>query len=217
MIRKWLCRLAGVFVFHTAQAGGLPPNSQLWGELDISASPSPDWRLTALTVDRNGEGLPNPTLFGGGLTLDRRLGHWTVTVGDLAAAARNPITGARLNVDLPLASLAYDATVAGLLISDRNRIEDLVGVPGDPWRYRNRLSVERPLEGLGPLVSAFASEEVFYDLSKQQWSRSRATIGVGFRAAADAELRVYYLRQDDRFIPPRTINALGITLAVELR
>ena len=42
-------------------------------------------------------------------------------------------------------------------------------------------------------------------------------IGVGFRAAADAELRVYYLRQDDRFIPPRPINALGITLAVELR
>ncbi len=200
-----------------AQAADIRVNPQFWGELDVSATLAPGWRLTALSVARDGEGLPDPALWGGGAILDRRFGDLTVSVGDLAVVARSPLSGARLDVDVPLIAVSYKWSIAGFAVSDRNRLEDLIGVPADPWRYRNRLTLEHPVAGIGPLSSIFASEEIFYDLRMRQWTRSRGQIGVGMAAGHDAELRLYYLRQDDRAALPRAINALGVTLAIELR
>ncbi len=92
----------------------------------------------------------------------------------------------------------------------------MIGVPNDPWRYRNSFTVEYPVTGLGALSSIFANEEVFYDLAARQWERSRAQIGVGLAVGPNAEVRIYYLRQDDRFALPHAINALGVTLILDL-
>jgi hypothetical protein len=209
--------LLAIFAASPAVAADLAANPQFWGELDVSADLAPDWRLTALSVAREGDALPDPTLWGGGAILDRRFGDLTVSLGDLAVAVRGPVSGASLDVDVPLAAVSYARRIGGFEVADRNRIEDLIGVPGDPWRYRNRLSVERPVSGLGPLSSIFASEEVFYDLQAHDWSRSRAQIGVAIAAAPHTELRLFYLRQDDRSGLPRAVNALGVTLAFDLR
>ncbi len=200
-----------------AAAADLSTNAQVWGEVDVSATPAPDWRVTLLTVVREGESLPNPTLWGGGVTIDRTFGALTLSAGDLAVAARNPINGKTLDVDLPLAALSYNWRIAGFAMSDRNRFEDLVGVPGNPWRYRNRLAVEHALSRVRPLASIFASEEVFYDFQAGMWSRSRAEIGLGIAAARGADLKIYYLRQDNRSSLPRAVNALGVTWAFDLR
>jgi len=208
--------LLAAFSASPAVAADLTTNPQAWGEADLSANIAPGWRVTALSVIRAGDGLPNPTLWGGGAIVDRQFGDLTISAGDLEVVVRSPVSGGRLDVNVPLAAFSYEWKIAGFLVSDRNRFEDLVGVPSNPWRYRNRLSAEHPVTGLGRVSSIFASEEVFYDFKTRQWERSRAQVGVGVAAAPNADVRVYYLRQDERSSLPRAINGLGVTLALEL-
>jgi hypothetical protein len=200
-----------------ATAADLRANAQVWEEVDVSASLSRDWKLTGMSVAREGDGIPNPSLWGGGLTLDRRFGDLTISVGDLAVVTRSAVTGKRTDVDLPLAALSYSWRIGGFKVSDRNRFEDLVGALGDPWRYRNRISVEHPLAHMAPIVSVFANEEGFYDLHAGSWSRSRAEVGLGLAVVRGADLKIYYLRQDNRSGLPRAVNALGVTWAFDLR
>jgi hypothetical protein len=197
-------------------AADLKANPQIWGEIDLSANIAPEWRVTAMAVDRVGDGLPNPTLWGGGAIVDRKFGTLTISAGDLEVVARSPVSGASLAVHVPLAALSYDWKVAGFIVSDRSRVEDLVGVRTNPWRYRNRLSADHPIQGMRPLSAVFASEEVFYDFGTRHWTRSRAQVGLGLAAARNAEVRVYYLRQDQRSSLPRAVNGLGMTVALEL-
>jgi hypothetical protein len=58
-------------------------DGQVWTEADGTLPIVPSLSATALGVVRDGEGLPNPALAGGGVTLDARSGSWTFTAGDL--------------------------------------------------------------------------------------------------------------------------------------
>ena len=98
-----------------------------------------------MAVARAGDGLPNPALWGGGVRVDRKFGDRNISAGDLDVAARSAVSGARVNVNVPLAAIAYEGKIAGFVISDRNRAEDLVVLKADPWRYRNR-----PVRGASP-------------------------------------------------------------------
>jgi hypothetical protein len=216
MTRTPLLALLLALAASPASASSLTDNAQAWGEIDVAASFAPGWRVTALSVLRAGQALPNPALWGGGAIADRKLGDLTLSAGDIEVVVRNSVSGDRLDVNVPLAAISYGWKWAGFEVSDRNRFEDLIGVPGDPWRYRNRVDIEHPVTGLGPVSAIFANEEVFYDFGARQWERSRAQIGLALTAAPDAELRIYYLRQDDRFARPRTINALGLALILDL-
>jgi hypothetical protein len=209
--------MLGLLAAPAAQAGVPQANAQVWGEVDLTVPVAPNVSATALAVDRNGEGLPNPTLAGGGLTLDARAGHWTFTLGDLGVAARSAVSGKTVDVDVPLGAVAYGWSLAGLNFDDRSRIERLDGLPGDPWRYRNRLQVSHPLEGLGPIGAVFASDEAFYDFSRQKWDRNRAQVGFSVHVARRQRLDIYYLRQDDRYARPGTLHALGLAYRVVLR
>jgi hypothetical protein len=170
-----------------------------------------------LGVVRDGDGLPNPALAGGGVTLDSRSGPWTFTVGDLWVVVRSPASRASLDIDVPLVALAYGASFGGFAVSDRNRFEQLDGAPGEPWRYRNRLQVDHPVTGLGPVASVFASDEVFYEFSQDRWVRNRAQVGVAFSLRHREQIQVYYLRQDDRDARPGALNVLGLAYKVVLR
>jgi hypothetical protein len=192
-------------------------NAQIWGEVDVTAPISPGVSATALGVVRAGDGLPNLALAGGGVTIDARSGPWTFTAGDLWVAARSAVSGRTVDVDVPLAAVAYGWRFAGAGISERARVERLDGAPGDPWRYRNRLLVERPVTGLGPVGSVFASDEVFYDFGRDKWSRNRAQVGVGLAMSRRAQVQIYYLRQDDRYARPGTLHALGLAYRLDLR
>ncbi len=200
-----------------ALAGVAQSNAQLWSGVDVTVPVMRSVSATALGVLRDGDGLPDPTLAGGGITLDGRCGRWTFTAGDLWVAARSAVSGKTLDVDVPLAAAAYGWTFAGARFDDRNRIERLDGAPGDPWRYRNRLLIERVVTGMGPIGSIFASDEVFYDFARQRWSRNRAQIGFGVPVLRRDQIQVYYLRQDDRYARPSTLHALGLAYKVDLR
>lgn len=207
--------LAALGLLAAAKAHAAP-DTQVWSELDVSGSPAPGWTITGLAVVRQSDTLYNPTLWGGGAIIDRRIGDLTLSLGDLAVVARSAGSGARRTVNVPLAAVTVGHRFGSWTVSDRNRFEQLRGIPGEPWRYRNRLEIDRDLTGTGPLTSLFVSEEAFYDLTAHQWTRSRAQAGLVLRAARNASVKVYYLRQDDHAGAPRAINALGLTLAVTL-
>jgi hypothetical protein len=200
-----------------SSANDLKTDAQLWQELDVFAPLGPNVTATFIGVSREGDTLPNPTLYGGGAMVDLRYGPWTITAGDLWVTARKPTNGDDVEVNVPLVALTYSLNYQGLAISDRNRFEDLTGLPGDPWRYRNRLMFEHPVSGLGPVSGLFMSDEVFYDLARDRWSRNRAQAGIEIPLPRSAFLQVYYMRQDDRYGVPSALNIAGTTLKFELR
>jgi hypothetical protein len=192
-------------------------DDQLWSELDLTGRVSDRLELTATLVDRQGDGLPNPTLWGGGVTADFRLApHWSIGAGDDEVQVRIPPSGFRLSANLPLAYVTGDWWVAGYHLSDRNRVEDIVGAPGNPWRSRHRVMVERPLPRALPFRSVFISDEVFYDFSRRRLSRNRAQIGMTLATGGPTALQVYVMRQDDNEARPGVLNSLGLSVKVAL-
>jgi len=191
-------------------------DSQYWSEVDTTASIAPQAAATVLATSRFGDGLPNPTLFGGGLQLDLFAGPWTFSGADLFVGIRSPASGGQTDVQLPLCAVTYSFKIAGFTISDRNRIERLDGIPGSPSRYRNRLGIDIPTPHAGPVSHVFVTDEGFYDITTSQWNRNRAQAGIGLPLGKSRELQVFFLRQDNRSGAPRSLNVMGTTLKIFL-
>jgi hypothetical protein len=191
-------------------------DSQLWSEVDTVATIAPQATATVIATTRLGDALPNPTLYGGGLQLDFFSGAWTFSGGALFVGIRSTSTGGQTHVQLPLCAVSYARKIAGITISDRNRIERLDGIPGSPSRYRNRLGIDFPLHSAGPVSHAFITDEGFYDISTSEWNRNRAQVGIGLPLGRSTELQLFFLRQDSRTGAPRSLNVLGTTLKVLL-
>jgi hypothetical protein len=210
--------VAGLLGTSSGLAAATPASDgQVWSEIDLDARLSEPILITATVVDRLGDGLPNPTLWGGGLTADIRLTpSWSIGGGAYAVQVRLPPSGAGLNATLPLAYVTGDGLIAGFLISDRNRVEDVVGVPGNPWRYRNRLMLAHALQSILPFRSIFVSDEIFYDFGHQRVSRNRAQLGVALAPWGAADVQLYLMRQDDAFARPGGLDILGISLKIEM-
>jgi hypothetical protein len=132
-----------------AAAAAVPrSDSQVWGEVDVTAPIQPWLSAMALGVVREGDHLPNPTLAGGGVTLDARSGPWTVTVGDLWVAVRSPASGGAIDVNVPLAAIAYGASLGGFEFNDRNRVEQLQGLAGGGLALSQPAADRAPLDRL---------------------------------------------------------------------
>jgi len=191
-------------------------DSQLWSELDAAHPLRPDLSVTAILTTRLGNDLPNPTLSAGGLQFDDRMGSWTASTTGYYVSIRNAETGARKRVWLPAAALSYRLDVRAFSLTDRSRIERLEGLPGSPTRYRNRASVDWHLSGDSVPTDIFITDEVFYDFSKDGWTRNRAQAGIQFHLDKAARLQVFYLRQNTTYGAPDRLNVLGLTMLLDI-
>jgi hypothetical protein len=191
-------------------------DSQLWSELDVTHLLSADLSVTAILTARIGNDLPNPTLSAGGLQFDYRMGSWTASATGYYVSVRNAQTGARVTVWLPAAALSYQLDVGTLSLTDRNRVEQLEGLPGSPTRYRNRASVYWHRSADSVPIDVFITDEVFYDFSKDSWTRNRAQAGIQFQVDRKARLQVFYLRQKTTYGAPDRLNVLGLTLQIDI-
>jgi hypothetical protein len=187
-------------------------DSQLWSELDATHAISADLSATAIVTTRLGNDLPNPTLTAVGLQLDYRINSWIASATGYYVSIRNADAGAYATVWLPAAALTYENHWGRLLLSDRNRVEQLEGVASSPTRYRNRASVDWRVARGKDSTHIFIADELFYDFSKDRWSRNRAQLGLQFHVSADANLQVFYLRQNNTYGTPERLNVLGLTL-----
>ena len=95
-------------------------------------------------------------------------------------------------------------------LTDRNLFERRVRTPQvDATRYRNRLQIEVPFKPKDSDWLFFASDEVFYDWSINDWVRNRAAAGVRRTFNKKFAIDFYYLRQNDGRSRPGDLNVIG--------
>lgn len=98
----------------------------------------------------------------------------------------------------------------GFMFSDRNKA-DLRVIDGDfTWRYRNRLTIERPLTIRSYQFTPYVRGELYFNSKYRKWDRTSETMGIVFPIRKHAEFEIYYEHQNDTSKPPnRQINAIG--------
>jgi hypothetical protein len=192
-------------------------DSQSWDEVDMTHVLNEKLSATGILTTRLGNGLPNPTLNAEGLQIDYRFGSWTSSATGYYVSVRNPETGIRTVIWLPAAALTYNVDVGRLTVSDRNRVEQLEGIAGSPTRYRNRTSVTWSVSESGRLTKIFITDELFYDFARDRWTRNRIQAGIQCRLARDANLQVFYLRQNNTYGALNRLNVLGLTLHIDVK
>jgi uncharacterized protein DUF2490 len=191
-------------------------DNQLWSELDARHPLSAALSVTAILTARLSNDLPSPTLGAAGLQFDYRVGFWTASATGYYVSIRNAQSGTRATVWLPAAALTCQFDVGAFSLTDRSRVEQLEGIPGSPTRYRNRASVDWHLSHDSAPTDIFITDEVFYDFSKNSWTRNRAQAGIQFRVNHAARLQVFYLRQNTTYGAPDRLNVLGLTLQLDI-
>ena len=102
-------------------------------------------------------------------------------------------------------------------ITDRNLFESRWRSPGTrSTRYRNRLRVEHSIGSDKLKLSLFASDEVFYDWSVNDWVRNRASAGIVKALSGNVTLDLYYLRQNDGRSRPGDLHVIGTVWRIRL-
>lgn len=192
-------------------------DDQLWNELDATHAISVDASATAILTTRLGNDLPNPSLTAGGLELDYRMGSWMASGTGYYVSIRSAETGAYTAVWLPALALTYQIDVGRFALSDRNRVEQLDGIPGSPTRYRNRASSDWHVSSDQRVTDIFIADEVFYDFSRDRWTRNRAQAGFQYHLASDAKLLIFFMRQNNSYGTPGRLNVLGLTLLLDIK
>ncbi len=215
MSKLALCFAALTFALpFYAKARSVEVDPQFWGEIDLKKMVG-GMEITALAVVRRSADLPNPALEGAGAIVGVELGgSWLAEAGDLWVRAKTG-SGLAIDVEVPLVAATYRWNWGDVTLGERLRAEKLDGVPGEPWRFRNRLAALYPINS-GPVRGIVATDEVFYDSGHSAWSRNRAQLGVELAHGGPATLTLAYLRQDDRFARPTAINAASTTLIINL-
>jgi hypothetical protein len=210
--------VAAVAIQWSCRAFAVPSlDSQLWSELDATRAVSADLSATGIFTTRLGNGLPNPTLSAGGLQFDYRIGAWATSVTGYYVSVRNAQSGARTGIWLPAAALTYRISLGCVAISDRSRVEQLEGLHGSPMRYRNRVTVDWQLPGQHALTDLFVTDEVFYDFSRDRWTRNRAQAGVQLHLTENIRLQTFYMRQNNTYGALDRFNVLGLTLQIDIQ
>jgi hypothetical protein len=198
-----------------AHAAAPDANAQLWSEVDGIVQIAKRVDVTGSANARAAEGFPTPALVAASLAVDLTIHGTVLTAGDLEARTRSA-SGASTNVHLPLISASFFVPMGSALLSDRNRVERIDGVPGSPIRYRNRLAAELPIPRGRAWTAVELSDEVFYDDSRHRWTRNRAQIPTVWKVGGQSELLVYLLDQHDSIASPHNLHVLGLTLRIKV-
>lgn len=186
-------------------------DTQFWTELDVAAQLTRSVSVTLLATNRLSLDLPNPQLGAGGVVVDLRANRAiTLSVGYLCANL--PHTGQGYAAQLPLAAISAGRRFGRWSIQERSRGERLFGIPGAPYRFRQKVDAGYQLT---PRLRVIASDEAFYQTGVDRWSQNRLQAGVRQTLTRAVSLDLVYL-QRSTLSQPKTTRALGITAHVAL-
>jgi hypothetical protein len=191
-------------------------DTQWWQELDLTGSLARQFTYLVAGFTRFSDNDPNPALSGAGGFLTFTQGSLAYTLGYLHAQVRIPGNGDRLNADLPIAAATGTIKSGFVTLSNRLRVEDLIGVPGHPWRYRNLLSVNAAPSGWGPIQALVVSDEIFIDLNPSGLARNRLILGPVFGVSKRFTLSLDYVNERDIGARPGRIRGASIDASVHL-
>jgi hypothetical protein len=183
-----------------------------WSEVDFYISITDRYNVLLPATVRASDTLQNPVLWGLGPSLNIVLNKdILLTTGYLYANL--PHTAGGLMVHVPLAAITLSRKLDRWQFFDRNRGERLIGVPGDPFRYRNRLGVQFMAS---KTWHAFASDELFYDSGASRWNQNRFIAGVSTALNRAITVDLYCVQRSLYGVLPGQTYGLGVTLGVHV-
>lgn len=106
---------------------------------------------------------------------------------------------------------------AGILLTDRNRLEFRWVNGVYDFRYRNKLALNRALRVSKFRFTPYASGELFWDRNHHSWNENQYSFGVQFPYKKSLMLDTYYLHQNCTTCSQQHINVLGLTLNLYFR
>jgi len=99
---------------------------------------------------------------------------------------------------------------AGILVSDRSRMDFRFIEGVYSWRYRNRLTFEREFSVRRFKFAPYIRGEAYYDSRYDKWSRTAIIAGSTFPVTKHIELEPYWEHQNDSGgSSNRDVNAFG--------
>lgn len=208
-----------------AQSGSTAPSTQAWGALNASFELSERTRITALFEKHNGEegGYAQEKIGAVFSYRVKRVG--THLRGDIDKENEyNLILGAgyefiatdqngssKREHRLLLQSTPKYVFGLGFLAQDRNRIEFRWNAGTYNFRYRNRLTIDRPFKISKVRFSPYAAGELFWDRNHHSWNETQYAFGVQWPYKKIFMLNTYYLRQNCTTCSTNPLNVAGIT------
>lgn len=209
-MRLRLCLLiVATLVAKSAQGADV----QMWNEVDLSASLMSRINITIPLVIRDSFNLANPQLYGAGAIVDVALTKYLSISGGYLFVGL-PHIGPGYNVNVPLAALTLHHRIGRFRVGDRNRWEQLRGLPGSPVRYRNKLLLDLPLDS--GRWTPFVSDEMFWDDSQSAWTQNRFEVGVGRELTARLRLDSFFLERTDLEKSANNVHAIGLALEIHI-
>jgi hypothetical protein len=80
------------------------------------------------------------------------------------------------------------------------------------WRFRPRFKLSHPLGPQNFRLSAYITEELFYDTGPGTWTRNRFFVGTEKRLITNLAVELYYCRQSELYSSAPDGNIIGINL-----
>lgn len=192
-------------------------DTQLWNDVQIAVPVTKSIDLVFLGTLRIGRNISHP--------VDERIGvGFAFKVGKYLTLApaylhinvqpfRN-VGGYENRLNLPI---TIRFPLGRFTVSDRNLFERRLRHPGvDATRYRNRLQIDYPVQVSKTKFNLFASDEVFYDWSVDDWVRNRFAAGASKAWTKQFTTDLYYMRQNDGRSRPGNLHIVGTNFRIRL-
>lgn len=198
-------------------------DTQMWNDVQVAVALSKEVDFNLYTTLRFGRDVTH--------LIDRRAGAgFTFKVGKYLRQAPDflslsswflsistrPAEGRKGNEN----RLHFNATLRypfkKFALSDRNQFEHRIRFPQSTTRYRNRLQIDYPAKLNDGQFGLFASDEIFYDWSVDEWVRNRFTAGVSRRFNKHFTGDLYYMRQNDARSRPGDLHVIGVAYKIRL-
>lgn len=192
-------------------------DNQQWTEVQLAVPVTKQFDFNIIGGLRIGRDLSHPVdeRIGAGFTF--RAGKYVSIAPHYLHIGMQPFAGRRIWENRLVLPVTLRFNVGKFRLSDRNQFERRMRNSGiKANRYRNRSGVEHTVGSDKLGLTAFVTDEVFYDGAVDRWTRNRFAVGVTKVFNGHFTQDFYYLRQNDSFSIPGDLNVIGTILRFKL-
>lgn len=193
-----------------------PDDTQLWASVQVALPLQEQTQLILSGSFRQGRDFSHPVYESGGAAVRFRLGRYFAASPIYQFVATQSYPGIHTRENRLSMNGVVSLPIRRLILDNMHQIERRFRESQNSSRYRTRVQLEWPFRLHDADYRLFAWEEVYYDWIPHAWSRNRFAVGAGKRMDSNLSIDLFYLKQNARFSRPRNINAVGVTLRIQL-
>jgi Protein of unknown function (DUF2490) len=198
-------------------------DTQMWNDAQVAIALNKEVDFNLYTTFRFGRDITHLVDRRAGAGFTFKVGRFVKQPADFLTVASwflvittRPAEGRKTNENRLHLNATLRYPFAKFALSDRNQFEHRIRSPQSTTRYRNRLQLDYPAKLEDGQFGLFASDEVFYDWSVDEWVRNRFTVGVTRRFNKYFTGDLYYMRQNDARSRPGDLHVIGVAYKIRL-